>query len=138
MLVKRVLCSSTLRGFSSLSSHTLKVGDTLKDTRTFSSEDVLEYSKVSHDCNPLHFDSYSARSAGFEDRLVHGMLVASLFPQIISSHFVSYPYRLFSFYLYEEKYVFKTSEKVKVRIRVTSRLDVKVKVYVLNCTKAKP
>ncbi|XP_021889798.1 uncharacterized protein LOC110808578 isoform X1 [Carica papaya] len=87
MLVKRVLCSSTLRGFSSLSSHTLKVGDTLKDTRTFSSEDVLEYSKVSHDCNPLHFDSYSARSAGFEDRLVHGMLVASLFPQIISSHF---------------------------------------------------
>ncbi|BBH04924.1 Thioesterase superfamily protein, partial [Prunus dulcis] len=65
----------------------LRTGDTLKLSRIFTSEDVLEYSKVSHDSNPLHFDSESARNAGFEDRLVHGMLVAALFPKIISSHF---------------------------------------------------
>ncbi|KAL5581191.1 hypothetical protein UlMin_013633 [Ulmus minor] len=65
----------------------LKVGDTLRKTRTFTNEDVIEYSKVTYDTNPLHFDSESARIAGFEDRLVHGMLVAALFPRIISSHF---------------------------------------------------
>lgn len=67
----------------------LKIGDILKQTRTFTNEDVLEYSKVSRDSNPVHFDSESAREAGFEDRLVHGMLVASMFPWIISSYFVS-------------------------------------------------
>lgn len=65
----------------------LKVGDILKETRVFSEKDVFEYSKVSGDLNPIHFDSESARAAGFQDRLVHGLLVASLFPRIISSHF---------------------------------------------------
>lgn len=75
--------SSSLAPCSSV----LKVGDILKETRVFSDKDVLEYSKVSGDSNPLHFDSESARAAGFQDRLVHGLLVASLFPRIISSHF---------------------------------------------------
>lgn len=81
--------SSSLKCFSSSTSNALKVGDILSHTRIFTSEDVLEYSKVSQDSNPLHFDSALARRAGFEDRLVHGMLVASMFPHIISSHFVS-------------------------------------------------
>ncbi|XVF04969.1 hypothetical protein REPUB_Repub05bG0129600 [Reevesia pubescens] len=78
---------SCLRYLSS--SNVLKIGDVLRHRRVFSNEDVVEYSKVSHDANPLHFDSESARAAGFGDRLVHGMLVASLFPRIIASHFVS-------------------------------------------------
>ncbi|KAJ4837993.1 hypothetical protein Tsubulata_041383 [Turnera subulata] len=64
-----------------------KIGDVLRQSRVFSLEDVTEYSKVSHDSNPLHFDPESARNAGFEAPLVHGMLVAALFPRIISSHF---------------------------------------------------
>ncbi|KAA8550349.1 hypothetical protein F0562_002033 [Nyssa sinensis] len=65
----------------------LQIGDILKQARIFSSPDVLEYSKLTNDSNPLHFDSECARNAGFEDRLVPGMLVASLFPRIIASHF---------------------------------------------------
>ncbi|XP_021279373.1 uncharacterized protein LOC110413008 isoform X1 [Herrania umbratica] len=80
---------SSLRYLSSSSSTAplLKAGDVLRHRRIFSDKDVVEYSKVTHDANPLHLDSESARAAGFEDRLVHGMLVASLFPRIISSHF---------------------------------------------------
>lgn len=89
MLTRNLLSVNVpcLRGFSSAAASFLRTGDTLKLSRIFTSEDVLEYSKVSHDSNPLHFDSESARNAGFEDRLVHGMLVAALFPKIISSHF---------------------------------------------------
>jgi len=76
-----------LRCFSSSALNILKTGDILRQRRVFTNEDVLEYSKVTHDSNPLHFDSELARNAGFEDRLVHGMLVAALFPRIISSHF---------------------------------------------------
>lgn len=91
MLVRNLLSTRIplLRCCSSSAPCLFKVGDTLKLTRTFTNEDVMEYGKVTFDSNPLHFDSESARNAGFEDRLVHGMLVATLFPWIISSHFVS-------------------------------------------------
>jgi len=92
-----------LRSFSSVASKTLlKVGDVLRETRVFSSEDVKAYAEVSHDWNPLHFDPESARKAGFENRLVHGMLVSSMFPRIISAHFVSFLLLVcihFTFYL---------------------------------------
>ncbi|KAL5831217.1 hypothetical protein ACOSQ4_016571 [Xanthoceras sorbifolium] len=90
MLVKNLVPSkpNLLRWFSTLEPwRVLRTGDVLRQRRVYSSEDVVEYSKVSHDSNPLHFDAESARSAGFEDRLVHGMLVAALYPRIISSHF---------------------------------------------------
>ncbi|KAM5583989.1 3-hydroxyacyl-[acyl-carrier-protein] dehydratase, mitochondrial [Rosa sericea] len=89
MLIRNLVLGRlpSLRGFSSAAATFLKTGDILKQARIFTSEDVLEYSKVSHDSNPLHFDSESARNAGFEDRVVHGMLVAALFPKIISSNF---------------------------------------------------
>ncbi|KAJ4963528.1 hypothetical protein NE237_023467 [Protea cynaroides] len=72
---------------SSTESRALRIGDLFRQSRKFSDVEVLEYSKLSHDFNPLHFDSEIARDAGFEDRLVHGMLVASLFPRIIASRF---------------------------------------------------
>ncbi|KAM7279899.1 hypothetical protein ACFE04_007033 [Oxalis oulophora] len=79
---------SSLRSFtSSAPLRALTTGDVLREKRVFSSEDIIQYANVSCDANPLHFDSECARNAGFEDRLVHGMLVAGLFPRIISSHF---------------------------------------------------
>ncbi|GAB2226085.1 hypothetical protein Droror1_Dr00021871 [Drosera rotundifolia] len=82
---------SSLRIFSSssdsTSSRVLKAGDVLRETRIFSSHDVIDYSKVSRDVNPIHLDSEVAMDAGFGGRVVHGMLVASLFPRIIAAHF---------------------------------------------------
>ncbi|KAL6341185.1 hypothetical protein AAG906_032301 [Vitis piasezkii] len=89
MLIKRLVSSFVpSSGFSSSGGpRILKTGDILRQTRTFSELDVLEYAKVSYDSNPLHFDSKCAQNAGFEAQIVHGMLVAALFPRIISSHF---------------------------------------------------
>lgn len=89
ILTKKIVSSyvHSLRLFSSSEPRILKTGDILRQSRIFSNVDIVEYSKVSHDSNPLHFDSEAAQKAGFEDQLVHGMLVAALFPRIISSHF---------------------------------------------------
>ncbi|KDP44105.1 hypothetical protein JCGZ_05572 [Jatropha curcas] len=89
MLVKSLLARSVpyTRGFSYTPPSVLRTGDILRQTRTFSYQDLIDYSKVSHDLNPLHLDSEAARDSGFEDRIVHGMLLAALFPQIIASHF---------------------------------------------------
>ncbi|KAL9688275.1 hypothetical protein QQ045_032695 [Rhodiola kirilowii] len=87
-LVLGKIFAHALRSFSSSAEPSLlKVGDVLKLKRVFSYQDVLDYAQVTHDSNPLHFNAELAREAGFEDALVHGMLVASLFPRIISSNF---------------------------------------------------
>ncbi|CAM8919550.1 unnamed protein product [Rhodiola kirilowii] len=87
-LVLGKIFAHALRSFSSSAEPSLlKVGDVLKLKLVFSYQDVLDYARVTHDSNPLHFNAELAREAGFEDALVHGMLVASLFPRIISSNF---------------------------------------------------
>ncbi|KAL8504519.1 hypothetical protein ACS0TY_015903 [Phlomoides rotata] len=77
---------------TSLISSAIKCGDVLKQARVFSVSDINEYSKLTHDHNPLHLDLECARKAGFSDVLVPGMLVASLFPRIIASHFAGAVY----------------------------------------------
>ncbi|XP_072960822.1 3-hydroxyacyl-[acyl-carrier-protein] dehydratase FERN, mitochondrial [Typha angustifolia] len=71
------------------STRLLEIGDVLRECRRFSASDVASYSEVTGDRNPVHLDAdFSRRVAGFEGgRIVHGMLVASLFPSLIASHF---------------------------------------------------
>ncbi|KAL6909474.1 hypothetical protein ACP4OV_001755 [Aristida adscensionis] len=68
----------------------LRVGGApLTERRRFTEADVAAYAAVSGDRNPVHLDDGFARGvAGFErGRVVHGMLVASLFPSVIAARF---------------------------------------------------
>lgn len=89
--MKRLLWSSipNFRFYSSSVQNVLETGHILKQARIFSNFDIIQYSKLTNDSNPLHFDLERAKNAGFADLPVPGMLVASLFPRIIASHFVS-------------------------------------------------
>ncbi|KAJ1432120.1 P-loop containing nucleoside triphosphate hydrolase [Sesbania bispinosa] len=115
----------SLRCFSSATPHVLKPGDVLRKARLFTEEDVLQYSKVSHDSNPLHSDSAAAQNVGFEGPLVHGMLVASLFPHIISSHFTPVGGRL----SYEIEYD-KVKKDEPGAVYVSQSLNFKFPVYI--------
>ncbi|KAL6499403.1 hypothetical protein OROHE_026066 [Orobanche hederae] len=86
MLVRQLIGNCT-RSYSSSRTMVLEKGHLLKLSRTFSDSDVTDYSKLSFDSNPLHFNVDCARNAGFQDRPIPGMLVATLFPRIIASHF---------------------------------------------------
>ncbi|XP_022875346.1 uncharacterized protein LOC111393847 [Olea europaea var. sylvestris] len=87
--MKRLLWSSipNFRFYSSSVQNVLETGHILKQARIFSNFDIIQYSKLTNDSNPLHFDLERAKNAGFADLPVPGMLVASLFPRIIASHF---------------------------------------------------
>ncbi|KAI7750276.1 hypothetical protein M8C21_009778 [Ambrosia artemisiifolia] len=87
MTIKRALFNYISVSRYSSTSSLLKTGDKLKQTRIFTCEDLVDFSKVSFDANPLHLDPEYARNAGYNDVLVPGMLVASLFPRIIATHF---------------------------------------------------
>ncbi|CAM8913207.1 unnamed protein product [Rhodiola kirilowii] len=134
-LVLGKIFAHALRSFSSSAEPSLlKVGDVLKLKRVFSYQDVLDYAQVTHDSNPLHFNAELAREAGFEDALVHGMLVASLFPRIISSNFPGAVYASQSLNFKLPIYV---GEEVTGEVQAISIKQMKQKHIFFLCSRAK-
>ena len=66
-----------------MSCHDFKVGDSDSITKRFSPEDVARFAEVSADANPIHLDDAAAAESVFGQRVVHGMLVGSLFSALI-------------------------------------------------------
>lgn len=66
-----------------MAAHSFKPGDQASITKKFSSEDVIAFAGVSEDANPIHLDDAAAAESIFGQRVVHGMLVGSLFSALI-------------------------------------------------------
>lgn len=63
-----------------------KIGDFFELKRVFTYSDVIKFSELSSDFNPIHLDASAASKSIFGKPIVHGMLVASLFSSIIANH----------------------------------------------------
>ncbi len=63
----------------------MRIGDSASLTRRFTEADVAGFAAVSGDCNPAHMDEAYARTTMFKTRIVHGMLVGSLFSAILGT-----------------------------------------------------
>ena len=61
----------------------MKVGDKAYLSKIFTEQDVIQYSEISTDTNPIHLDVNYASSTVFGKPIVHGMLVASMFSALI-------------------------------------------------------
>lgn len=62
---------------------TLNIGDTASISAVFTDEDVRTFAAISRDTNPIHIDDMAAADSIFGKRVVHGMLVASLFSALL-------------------------------------------------------
>jgi enoyl-CoA hydratase len=62
---------------------TLRIGDRATLSKTFTEEEVCCFAEISTDKNPLHLDKDFGKTSIFGQRIVHGMLVASLFSGLI-------------------------------------------------------
>jgi 3-hydroxybutyryl-CoA dehydratase len=56
----------------------LKVGDTFKDSRTFTMDDMIAFGKLTGDYNPVHYDARFCELKGFDGLILHGLLVLSI------------------------------------------------------------
>ncbi|MBF0627938.1 MAG: SDR family oxidoreductase [Magnetococcales bacterium] len=74
---------TTIPPASELTFQQIQVGDAFRLEKRFSAEDVDRFAAVSGDFSPLHLDHDYAVAAGFEGRVVHGMLLAALFSQLV-------------------------------------------------------
>ena len=62
-----------------------KIGDFYEFKHSFSEKEVILFSDLSLDKNPLHLDNEFAKSTIFRKRIIHGMLVSSLFSGVIAN-----------------------------------------------------
>ncbi|WP_424493698.1 MaoC family dehydratase [Salinimicrobium sp. GXAS 041] len=63
----------------------LMVGQSANEVRTFSEKDVIDFSILSGDKNPIHFDREYAKNTRFKKRIVQGPFITSLFGGLIGS-----------------------------------------------------
>ena len=61
----------------------IKVGDKASISHVFTDESVRNFATISKDANPIHLDDAAAAASVFGKRVVHGMLVASLFSALL-------------------------------------------------------
>ena len=61
------------------------VGEFAESTRTLTEADVIAFAEVTGDHNPVHLDAAAAAQSSFGERIVHGMLTASLLSALAAS-----------------------------------------------------
>lgn len=64
----------------------IREGDTAAFTRRISNDDVVRFSTLSGDFNPLHTDPDYASTTNYKDPVVHGMFLASLLSRLVGMH----------------------------------------------------
>jgi len=65
---------------------TITLGQTATISKIFTQDDVLAFSHLSLDFNPIHLDPEFAKNTVYGESIVHGMLVSSLFSALLGSH----------------------------------------------------
>ena len=63
---------------------TPKLGQKASIKRSFSEQDVNDFARISGDFNPIHVDPEFAKTTIFGQRIVHGVLVSSLFSSLLA------------------------------------------------------
>ncbi len=63
----------------------VEIGKSFEFSKTFTKEDVSAFAKLSEDNNPIHIDDNYASKSIFGKRVVHGVLITSMFSKIFGT-----------------------------------------------------
>lgn len=110
----------------------IKCGDYVENEKVIDEEDILNFAKFSNDYNPIHFEEQAAQKQGYRHRIVHGMLIGSLFSKIIGTQLPGDGSVYISQVLNFKRPVF-VGEKVKIRVEVVGIKDKNVFLLKTSC-----
>jgi 3-hydroxybutyryl-CoA dehydratase len=105
----------------------IKLGDTAEYAKTITEADILMFSAVSGDDNPVHINQEYAENSMFQTRIAHGMLTASLISTVVGTRLPGNG----TIYLSQStrfKAPVKIGETVTARVTVTELDPVKKRV----------
>ena len=63
----------------------IAIGDSASMTKVITDADIVKFSEVSEDRNPIHLDEEFAKNSMFKQRIAHGMLSAGLISAVIGT-----------------------------------------------------
>lgn len=97
--------------------YNIKIGQVYKINRSFSMIEIQAFATLSGDKNPIHLDEKVSENFIFKKPICHGMLVSSLFSNLIATNFP------FSVYLNQtlsfKKPVF-VNEEIEASVEITN------------------
>ncbi len=109
----------------------LFVGQFSEFEKSFTESDVLAFAKITGDFNPAHLDYDYAKDTIFKDRIVHGMLVGSLFSGLLGTKLPG----LGSIYTFQSLKFTKPvylNETIKARVEV-KEINLEKNRVILDC-----
>ena len=65
----------------------LSIGNQHEVVFAFNQEDVIQFSEITGDKNPIHLNERFAKNTIFKSRIAHGMLIASFISSVIGNKF---------------------------------------------------
>ncbi len=71
-------------------SEPIQVGDNATDVKHITRDDVLKFSEVTGDRNPVHLDEEYAKNTMFKRPIAHGMLSAGLVSKVLGTQLPGY------------------------------------------------
>lgn len=108
---------------------TLAVGQTATHAKTITESDILLFSAVSTDTNPVHINDEYAKTTVFGERIAHGMLSASLVSAALANKLPG-PGTIYLGQNLKFTAPVRIGETVEARLEVISIDDVKGKVNI--------
>lgn len=115
----------------------INIGMKFHIKKSFSHENVIQFSSLSGDFNKIHIDKDYAMNTRFKDRICHGMLVASLFSNLIGNNLPSSIYLNQTLSFLNPVYI---DEEVEAEVEVLSiikrRIEFSTVVYKKGNVKA--
>lgn len=60
----------------------ISVGDKFTTSRTFTEQQVMDFTEISRDYNPVHLDERFSKAMKFNGKICHGLLVGSMLTEI--------------------------------------------------------
>lgn len=109
-----------------------KIGQFAESKASFSKKDVIAFSQISKDKNPVHLDENFAADSMFKKPIVHGFLYGSMLSALIANQLPGPG----SVYMYQDmKFIAPVYyDEVLVAKVVITEMDGKRKIITLNTT----
>ena len=123
MLINNIITNTTY--------NEVELGDTATFEKILLEEDVVLFSKVSGDVNPVHLDEEFASKTIFKGRIAHGLWSASLVSAALGTVYPG-PGTIYLGQSLSFKRPVRINDKLQVTLTVINKID-KSKTVILKC-----